>query len=108
MTWKRARIFLQAQMSLALLAIFILACGRPVIPVPSQRPLFTPAPGPFTPALKGRLVGEIGQVLAAQAYAGAVDFSDWPQRVVKAQAPLEQAETPEFFAKALNEVLKGY
>ncbi|MDP2874544.1 MAG: S41 family peptidase [Holophaga sp.] len=108
MTWKRTRGFLQAQIPLALLAAFILACGRPVIPVPSNRPLFAPVAGPFDAALKARVVGEIGQELGARAYAGAVDFSGWSQRVAKVQGTLDQAETPEAFSKALNEVLRGY
>lgn len=98
------------------LAVHLLACLCFVSCAPGHRahvsapstPLFAPTSEPFGPALKARVVDEIGQVLKAKAYAGPVDFNAWGERARQAQPSLDQAETPEAFALALNCVLEGF
>lgn len=98
------------------LAVHLLACLCFVSCVPGHRvqvsapskPLFLPSNEPFGPALKARVVNEIGQVLKVWAYAGSVDFNAWGERARQAQLSLDQAETPEAFALALNRVLEGF
>lgn len=91
-----------------------LALGLTLTACLSQRPVevspsapIEPVDLPFGPALKARVIDEIGRVLESKAYAGSIGLEGWPRRAHEAREALDQADTPESFARALNSALRG-
>jgi carboxyl-terminal processing protease len=72
--------------------------------------LLTAGCGPTdpSPALRQRLVAEIGRVLASDGYATGVEFGRWTELIERHRETLDAASTHAEIAAALNSALEGF
>ncbi len=65
------------------------------------------APAP-TAKQRAKMVKQITRCLDTKAYAYAVDFGDWPQRIAAESEALDSAQTAGDFTRVINRALAGY
>ena len=65
-------------------------------------------PEEFGPALKEQILAQVQDHIARQVYVHGVEFGDWPRHVARYANAIENAQTPDQFARALNEALERF
>ncbi len=66
------------------------------------------APEEFGPAVKEAVLAQVQDHLARRVYVHGVEFGDWPRHVARYANTIEDAQSPEQFARALNEALERF
>ncbi len=65
-------------------------------------------PEEFGPAVKEAVLEQLQDHIARRVYVHGVEFGDWPRHVARYANSIDDAETPEQFARALNEAMERF
>lgn len=83
-----------------------MTCALVALAIAVQKPAVKPQP--LTPALKAKVIKQIGVILATKAFVPGKDFSTWPEVAIRHRKPLDAAKTPLAFATELYKALSEF